>query len=58
MAKPSDQEILARIDNEVTSALGYGDELSEQRRKALEYYLGHQVGGREGLDFGHPIRLS
>ena len=44
MAKPSDQEILARIDNEVTSALGYGDELSEQRRKALEYYLGQPFG--------------
>jgi len=42
--KPSDEQLIARIDNEVTSALGYGDELSAQRRKALEYYLGQPFG--------------
>lgn len=42
--KPTDEELLARIDTEVTSALGYGDEISAQRRKALEYYLGQPFG--------------
>lgn len=40
-------ELKARIDAEITQSLGYDDELSDQRRLAMEYYY--------GLPFGNEI---
>lgn len=45
MAKLSDTEIKAIINQEISSALGYlGGQLSEQRKKSIEYYLGEKLG--------------
>ena len=40
MAKITEDELVARIQGEVTDALGYGDTVSQQREKAMEYYQG------------------
>ena len=45
--KISDEELLARIDQEITDSLGYGDEISTQRENAMEYYY--------GLPFGNEV---
>ena len=49
-SKPTDDEVMARINGEITDALGYGGVLSEQREKAMEYYyglpFGNEVDGR------------
>ena len=45
--KISDEELLARIDQEITDSLGYGDEVSTQRENAMEYYY--------GLPFGNEV---
>jgi hypothetical protein len=46
-------ELKARIDAEITQALGYDDELSDQRRLAMEYYyglpFGNEVEGRSQM---------
>jgi len=45
MAKLSDIELKGIIQQEITSSLGFiGGELSEQRKKSLEYYLGDKLG--------------
>ncbi len=36
--KVTEEELVSRIKNEITDALGYGDELSKQREIAMEYY--------------------
>ncbi len=50
MARPTDDELLSRIGSEVNVALGYGDEISDQRREAMERYLslpyGNEIEGR------------
>ena len=46
----TEDDIVQRIDAEITEALGFGDELSEQRSKAMSYYysqpFGNEVDGR------------
>jgi hypothetical protein len=46
----TDEDIVTRIDGEINEALGYGDELSEQRYEAMKYYysepFGNEVEGR------------
>ena len=48
--KVTEEELVSRIKNEITDALGYGDELSKQREIAMEYYyslpFGNEVEGR------------
>jgi hypothetical protein len=45
MAKLTERELLALIDAEEAQAVGYyGGEVSEQRRKALQYYHGQPFG--------------
>jgi hypothetical protein len=45
MAKLSNEEIRAILNSEINGALGYlGGQLSEQRKKSLEYYLGEKLG--------------
>lgn len=45
MAKLTDQEIRARLDDEIRQAVGYdSSELSSKRQKALEYYYGEPFG--------------
>ena len=50
MAQLEDEEILAKIHHEVNAALGYEDEISEQRKEALLRYTsqpyGNEVEGR------------
>ena len=45
-----DEELVARIQTEITDALGYNDEISKQRENAMEYYyarpFGNEVEGR------------
>lgn len=38
--KITEGELLARIRAEITDSLGYGDELSTQRKEAMKYYYG------------------
>jgi len=40
----TDDDIRRRIEDEVTEALGYGDELSQQRAEAMAYYYGSEMG--------------
>ena len=46
----SEQELLTKINAEITDSLGYDGEISEQREKAQEYYyalpFGNEVEGR------------
>ena len=45
MAKLTDTEIKNIISTEINSSLGYlGGQLSEQRKKSVEYYLGEKLG--------------
>ena len=48
--KISDEELLQRVNNEISDALGYNDTLNAQRETAMEYYfgmpLGNEVDGR------------
>ena len=45
MAKVSNEELRHIINNEINNALGFlGGELSSQRKKSLEYYLGEKLG--------------
>ena len=45
MAKISDHELRHIINNEINNALGFlGGELSTQRKRSLEYYLGEKLG--------------
>jgi hypothetical protein len=45
MAKKTDSELLALLSAEESQAVGYyGSEVSEQRRKALQYYHGEPFG--------------
>ncbi len=45
MPKLSDSELRAILNSEINGALGYlGGQLSEQRKKSLEYYLGEKLG--------------
>ena len=50
MAKLDDEELLAKVQQEVNAALGYEDEISEQRKEALLRYTsqpyGNEVEGR------------
>ena len=46
----TDTELLARIQGEITDALGYSDTISKQREEAMKYYyaekFGNEVDGR------------
>jgi hypothetical protein len=42
--KITEDELLARIRDEITDSLGYGDEISKQRETAMEYYYGQPFG--------------
>ena len=42
--KITEDELLGRIRNEITDTLGYDDEISKQREKAMEYYYGQPFG--------------
>ena len=42
--KITEDELLGRIKNEITDALGYDDEISKQREKAMDYYYGQPFG--------------
>ena len=48
--KISDEELLQRVNNEISDALGYNDTIDKQRETAMEYYygmpLGNEVDGR------------
>ena len=48
--KMTEEELVSRIKGEITDSLGYGDELSLQREKAMDYYyampFGNEVDGR------------
>jgi len=44
MAKITEEELVSRIKSEITDALGYGDTISEQRERAMEYYYGEPFG--------------
>jgi len=48
--KYSEEELLQRIEGEITDSLGYGDEISKQRETAMDYYyalpFGNEVEGR------------
>ena len=50
MPKVTEEELVGRIQSEITDSLGYGDELSKQRERAMEYYyglpFGNEVDGR------------
>ena len=50
MALSDEEELLSRIRSEITDAIGYDGEVSEQREKAQEYYyalpFGNEVDGR------------
>lgn len=51
MSEPvTEEDIVQRIDGEISAALGYGDSVSEQRREAMHYYyaqpFGNEVEGR------------
>ena len=45
--KYTEEELVARIQEEITDSLGYGDEISQQRERAMEYYY--------GLPFGNEV---
>ena len=49
-APKTDEELVSRIEGEITDALGYSDVIAEQRRKAVDYYhglpFGNEVDGR------------
>ena len=49
-SKITEEELLSRIQSEITEALGYSDTISEQRTKAMDYYyglpFGNEVDGR------------
>ena len=45
--KITEEELVSRIKDEITDSLGYGDTISEQREKAMEYYY--------GLPFGNEV---
>ena len=42
--KITEDELVARIDQEITDSLGYGDEVALQRERAMEYYYGEPFG--------------
>ena len=46
-SKVTDEELLSRIQGEITDALGYNDTISEQREPAMDYYY--------GLPFGNEV---
>ena len=45
--KITEEEIVSRIQNEITDSLGYNDTISIQREQAMEYYY--------GLPFGNEV---
>jgi len=49
-APKTDEELISRVEGEITDALGYGDVIAEQRREAMDYYyglpFGNEVDGR------------
>ena len=49
-APKTDEELISRIEGEITDALGFTDIIAEQRRKAVDYYhglpFGNEVDGR------------
>ena len=49
-SKITEEELLARIQGEITDALGYSDTISRQRTEAMDYYyglpFGNEVDGR------------
>ena len=49
-APKTDEELVSRIEGEISDALGYNDVIAEQRRKAVDFYhgmpFGNEVEGR------------
>lgn len=46
-APKTDEELITRVEGEITDALGFSDLITEQRRKAVDYY--------HGLPFGNEV---
>ena len=46
-APKTDEELVSRIEGEISEALGYNDVIAEQRRKAVDFY--------HGLPFGNEV---
>ena len=46
----TDEELLSRVQGEISDALGYSDTISKQRETAMDYYyalpFGNEVEGR------------
>ena len=42
--KITEEELVGRIDQEITDSLGYGGDLALQRERAMEYYYGELFG--------------
>ena len=42
--KVDDEQLKTIIDQEIRNSLGFGGELFEQRRKAMDYYYGDPFG--------------
>jgi len=42
--KITEEEIVSRIQTEITDSLGYNDTISIQREQAMEYYYGLPFG--------------
>ena len=40
----TEDDIVQRIDAEISEALGFGDQISAQRSKAMKYYYGEPFG--------------
>jgi hypothetical protein len=49
-SKLTDDELISRVNSEITDSIGYNDTVSDQREKAMEYYyglpFGNEVDGR------------
>ena len=55
MAKVTDNELRSIINREINNAIGYmGSNLTSQRKKSLEYYMGDKLG-TEMVFFLPPI---
>jgi len=40
----TEEDIIRRVDAEITDALGWGDKISAQRATAMSYYYGEPLG--------------
>ena len=60
-SKITDEELLTRVQSEISDSLGYSDTISKQRETAMDYYyglpFGNEVEGRsqyvDSIGSGH-----